>query len=65
MSNGRRGDRSVKTDGRVDKLPPSDKVRLLAFCDGYVSMQPQRGAVPQQLCRGLRAARDILTAAVL
>ena len=45
--------RPVSEDGtfEVDKLPPSDKVRLLAFCDGYVSMQPQKERLPQHLQR--------------
>ena len=45
--------RLISEDGtfEFDKLPPSDKVRLLAFCDGYVSMQPQRGQLPLDLKR--------------
>ena len=45
--------RPVSEDGtfEVDKLPPSDKVRLLAFCDGYVSRQPEKDRLPQHLQR--------------
>lgn len=35
----------------VNMLPPSDKVRLLAFCDGYVSVQPRKEQLPQHLKR--------------
>jgi hypothetical protein len=45
--------RPVSEDGtfEVDKLPPSDKVRLLAFCDGYVSRQPEKDDLPRHLQR--------------
>lgn len=45
--------RPVSEDGtfEVDRLPPSDKVRLLVFCDGYVSMQPKEDRLPQHLQR--------------
>ncbi len=45
--------RPIDEDGtfEVNMLPPSDKVRLLAFCDGYVSKQPRKEQLPQHLKR--------------